>query len=118
MPSHAERDDLFDEGNADLAIGDLGAAIVKYRECVAADPEFFDGWHALGMALMKNGAIKEAIGAALKATTLKPNDLLAWTALSQMFVQDGRIPEAEDAKGKARILSLGGKNVTEEEEKE
>jgi Flp pilus assembly protein TadD len=47
----------------------------------------------------------------LKATTLKPNDLLAWTALSQMYVQDGQIGEAEDAKGKARILSLGGRIV-------
>jgi Flp pilus assembly protein TadD len=65
------------------------------------------------MALMKTGRLKEAIGAGLKATTLKPNDLLAWTALSQMYVQDGQIGEAEDAKGKARILSLGGKIVRE-----
>ena len=45
------------------------------------------------------------------ATTLKPYDLLAWTALSQMYVKGGQIAEAEDAKGKARILSLGGKVV-------
>ena len=65
------------------------------------------------MALMKTGHLKEAIGAGLKATTLQPNDLLAWTALSQMYVQDKQIGEAEDAKGKARILSLGGKIVRE-----
>ncbi len=47
----------------------------------------------------------------MMATTLKPNDLLAWTSLSQMYVKDGQIAEAEDAKGKARILSLGGKVV-------
>ena len=64
------------------------------------------------MSLMKTGKIKEAIGAGLQATTLKPNDLLAWTALSQMYVQDGQIGEAEDAKANARILSLGGKVVT------
>ena len=51
------------------------------------------------------------IGAGLMATTLKPNDLLAWTGLSQMYVKAGQIAEAEDAKGKARILSLGGKVV-------
>ena len=61
------------------------------------------------MALMKTGKIKEAIGAGLMATTLRPNDLLAWTGLSQMYMRDGQIAEAEDAKGKARILSLGGK---------
>jgi predicted Zn-dependent protease len=102
-------DDLFDDANGDLAIGDLESAVVKYQRCVDLDPEFFDGWHALAMALMKTDRIKEAIGAGLKATTLKPNDLLAWTALSQMYVQDQQIAEAEDAKGKARILSLGGK---------
>ncbi len=102
-------DDLFDDANGDLAVGDLESAVVKYEKCVQLDPEFFDGWHALAMALMKTDRIKEAIGAGLKATTLKPNDLLAWTALSQMYVQDQQIAEAEDAKGKARILSLGGK---------
>ncbi|MDF1825221.1 MAG: tetratricopeptide repeat protein [Verrucomicrobiales bacterium] len=102
-------DDLFDDANGDLAVGDLESAVVKYRKCVDLDPDFFDGWHALAMALMKTGRIQEAIGAGLKATTLKPNDLLAWTALSQMYVQDQQIAEAEDAKGKARILSLGGK---------
>ena len=107
----SDLDDLFDDANGDLAIGDLEAAVEKYRRCVELDPEFFDGWHALGMALMKIGRIKEAIGAGLQATTLSPNDLLAWTGLSQMYVQDGQIGEAEAAKANARILSLGGRVV-------
>lgn len=108
-----ERDRIFDEGNGELAVGNLEGAVTHYRRCVELDPGFFDGWHALAMALMKTGHLKEAIGAGLQATTLKPNDLLAWTALSQMYVQDGQIGEAEDAKGKARILSLGGRIVRE-----
>ena len=106
-------EDLFDEANGDLAVGDLEGAVAKYRDCVARDPDFFDGWHALGMALMKTGKLKEAIGAGLMATNLSPNDLLAWTSLSQMYVQDGQIAEAESAKANARILSLGGKIVRE-----
>jgi predicted Zn-dependent protease len=102
---------LFDDANGHLAVGDLDQAISGYRACVHHDPAFFDGWHALGMALMKSGQIKEAIGCGLQAVTLRPNDLLAWTALSQMYVRDGNIPEAETAKGNARILSLGGKVV-------
>ena len=113
MSENTELQNLFDDANGDLAIGDLESAVEKYRKCVELDPDFFDGWHALGMALMKIGEIKEAIGAGLQATTLQPNDLLAWTALSQMYVQDGQIGEAEDAKGNARILSLGGKVVRE-----
>lgn len=109
-----EVDSLFDDANGDLAVGDLESAVEKYRHCVELDDDFFDGWHALAMALMKTGRIQEAIGAGLKATTLCPNDLLAWTALSQMYVRNGQIPEAEDAKSKARILSLGGRIVRDE----
>lgn len=105
----------FDEGNAFLATGEFSQAVVAYRKSVDLDPNFFDGWHALGMTLLKTGEIKEAIGCGMQATTLSPNDLLAWTALSQMYVQDGQIVQAEDAKGRARILSLGGKIVREED---
>jgi len=111
MPEPDEIQDLFDEANGHLALGEMEEAITYYRRCVALDPEFFDAWHALGMALLKSGEVKEAIGCGLQAVSLRPNDLLAWTGLSQMYVRDGNIPEAESAKGNARILSLGGKVV-------
>ncbi|MGE9270727.1 MAG: tetratricopeptide repeat protein [Verrucomicrobiales bacterium] len=104
-----DRDQLFDDANGCLAVGKLEEASRLYRRCVELDAEFFDGWHALGMTLLKLEQIKEAIGCGLQAVTLRPNDLLAWTALSQMYVRDGNIAEAEAAKGNARILSLGGK---------
>lgn len=107
----ARRDALFDDASGDLAVGDMAAAVEKYRSCVEIDPDFFDGWHALGMALMKLGQLKEAIGAALMATQLQPNDLLAWTSLSQMYMKDGQIKEAEAAKSNAAVLGLGGKIV-------
>jgi len=104
-----EIQDIFDDANGELAIGDLEAAIKGYRKCIAIDPDFFDGWQALGIALMKVNNNKEAIGCGLKAVTLKPNDQLAWTALSQMYVQDEQIAEAEHAKQNATILGIGGK---------
>lgn len=110
-PAMSALDDLFDEANGHLAVGELDEAVALYRRCVEMEPGFFDGWHALGMALLKTGNVKEAIGCGLQAVHLKPNDLLAWTSLSQMYVRDGNIPEAEAAKGNARILSLGGKVV-------
>ncbi|MDB6120701.1 MAG: nrfG [Verrucomicrobiaceae bacterium] len=106
-------EELYDEASGHVAMGELEEAVALYRRCVALDPKYADGWHALGMALLKIDQTKEAIGAGLMATTLRPNDLLAWTALSQMYVKAGQIAEAEDAKGKARILSLGGKMVRE-----
>lgn len=103
--------DLFDDANGHLAVGEFDEATALYRKCVELDPAYFDGWHALGMALLKTGYVKEAIGCGLQAVNLQPNDLLAWTSLSQMYVRDGNIPEAEAAKGNARILSLGGRVV-------
>lgn len=111
MSASSEVQEWFDEANGHFAVGEMNEAIALYRRCVESAPDFFDGWHALGMALMKTGSIKEAIGCGLQAVTLHPNDLLAWTALSQMYVRDGNIPEAEAAKANARILSLGGKVV-------
>lgn len=105
--------DIFDEASGHLALGELDEAAALYRRCVEIDPTHFDSWHALSMALLKTGRLKEALGASLQATSLQPNDLLAWTALSQIYVCLGDIPNAESAKANSRILSLGGRVVRE-----
>jgi tetratricopeptide (TPR) repeat protein len=105
----SERDDIFDDASGDLAIGELDAAVEKYRRCVELDPAFFDGWHALGMGLMKLGRFAEAIEAGKKAVELRPNDQIGWTSLSLFYNRAGDIKEAEAAGTKAKILSWGGK---------
>ncbi len=102
-------EELFDDANGDLALGELQAAAGKYRCCVELDPLFFDGWHALAMALMKLGQFAEAIEAGKKAVELRPNDQIAWTSLSLCYNRAGEIAKAEEANSKARILSWGGK---------
>ena len=106
-------DEIFDDANGDLAIGELESAVEKYRRCVELDPEFFDGWHALGMALMKLGRFPEAIEAGKKTVALKPNDQIGWTSLSLFYNRNGEIKEAEAAGTKAKILSWGGKIAKE-----
>lgn len=109
MSVPAEVEELFDDANGDLALGELESAAEKYRRCIELAPDFFDGWHALEMALMKLGRIPEAIEIGLKTVDLRPNDQLAWSSLSLCYVRAGQIPEAEAAGAKARILSWGGK---------
>jgi tetratricopeptide (TPR) repeat protein len=109
MADPAELEELFDDANGDLALGELEAAVEKYRRCTELDPEFFDGWHALGMALMKLGRYPEAIEAGLRTVELRPNDQLAWSSLSLFYVRTNQVPEAEAAGTKARILGWGGK---------
>lgn len=101
--------DLLDEASGHVAMGELAEAARLYRQATELDPQNFDAWHSLGMALMRNDQLQAALGPALMATELRPNDLLAWTALSQLHVKMGNIAEAEAAKANARILSLGGK---------
>jgi Flp pilus assembly protein TadD len=107
------RDEIFDDANGDLAIGELESAVEKYRRCVDLDPTFFDGWHALGMALMKIGRFEDAIAAGKKAVELKPNDQIGWTSLSLAYNRAGKIEEAEAAGTKAKILGWGGKVAKE-----
>lgn len=109
MSLSPEVDELFDDANGDLALGELESAVEKYRRCTELDSEFFDGWHALGMALMKTGRFPEAIQAGLKTVDLRPNDQLAWSSLSLFYVRANMIAEAEAAGAKAKILSWGGK---------
>ena len=106
-------DEIFDDANGDLAIGELESAVEKYRRCVGLDPQFVDGWHALGMALMKLGRFPEAIEAGRKTVELKPNDQIGWTSLSLFYNRNGDIKEAEAAGTKAKILSWGGKIAKE-----
>jgi len=107
------REQIFDDANGDLAVGDLDSAVEKYRRCVEIEPDFFDGWHALGMALMKLGRFPEAIEAGRKATELRPNDQIAWTSLSLFYNRAGDIKQAEAAGAKAKVLSWGGKIAKE-----
>lgn len=102
-------EEIFDHANGDLAVGELESAVQKYQRCVELDPQFFDGWHALGMALMKLGRFPEAIEAGRKTVELKPNDQIGWTSLSLFYNRNGQIKEAEAAGTKAKILSWGGK---------
>ena len=109
MSASPEVEEIFDDANGDLALGELESAVEKYRRCTEFDAEFFDGWHALGMALMKLGRYPEAIEAGLRTVALRPNDQLAWSSLSLFYVRNGQIKEAEAAGAKAKILGWGGK---------
>ena len=100
-------EELFDDANGDLALGELDSAVIKYGRCTELAPDFFEAWHALGMAQMKTGHFPEAIAAGLRAVELHPKDQLAWSSLSLFYVRNGQIPEAEAAGAKARVLGWG-----------
>jgi tetratricopeptide (TPR) repeat protein len=106
MESHEQSKDA---GDACLAVGELEEAVAQYRRAVEIRPDYWDGWHALTMALVKLNRLEEAIQAGLQATRLDPDNLFGWTSLSLAYVRNHQIAEAEAASAKAKVLSWGGK---------
>jgi tetratricopeptide (TPR) repeat protein len=102
-------DDLMDEGNTALAIGELEDAAKCFQQAVEQDANFQDGWHALGMALYKLERYEEAIEAGKRAAKLDPNNQFVWSSLSLAYNGNKQKAEAEAAGAKARIISWGGK---------
>lgn len=106
MPTN---DELMDEGNTALAIGELDEAAKYFRQAVEQDPQFQDGWHALGMAFYKLDRYEEAIEAGKRAAKIDPNNQFVWSSLSLAYNANKQKAEAEAAGAKARIISWGGK---------
>jgi superkiller protein 3 len=102
--SMSSKDDLYDRATDLFGDGKAEEAIAVYREALAADPEFADAWHGLGMALSELGRHDEAIEAGKRLCELSPDDTLAHTTLSRFYQSAGRVPEAESEGAKARIL--------------
>jgi tetratricopeptide (TPR) repeat protein len=105
----ANIEDLMDDGHAAIAIGELEDAVVSFRQVTSENPDYFDGWHALAMALYKLDRYEEAIVAGKRAAEIDPNNQFAWSSLSLAYNANKQKEEAEAAGAKARIISWGGK---------
>jgi Flp pilus assembly protein TadD len=103
------KEELFDDGNAALAIGELAEAEAAYTSALEVDNGDPDLWHALAMVRYKQENYPAAIEAGLRAAQLRPNDSMTWTSLSLAYMKNRQIPEAEAAAGKVKVLSWGGK---------
>lgn len=106
MPTNEE---LMDEGNGALAIGELEEAARYFRQVVEQDPEYQDGWQALGMVLYKLDRYEESIVAGKRAAEIDPNNQFVWSSLSLAYNANKQKLEAEAAGAKAKIISWGGK---------
>ncbi len=103
------KEEHYDQGMAEFAIAEYEKAIECYRKAVDLDPNYFDAWHALGMAFLRASRIPDAIEAGNRAVEINPNDMLAHTSLSMYYMRAGDKAMAEKEKGLATVLSWGGK---------
>lgn len=108
-PTNDESSDAkstYKEGFSLFVKGDVDAAIARYRDAIAADPELAIAWNGLSMALARKGDLEAAVEAAEQLVALEPDDPLSHTNLSRILMQKGMIPEAEDARAKAMGLQM------------
>jgi tetratricopeptide (TPR) repeat protein len=96
--------EFYDQAVDCVADGKLEAAITRYREALAIDPGFADGWEGLSMALADLGRWDEAVEAARRVVELSPDDQLAYTNISRIYQRAGNVPEAEAWAAKGRVL--------------
>jgi tetratricopeptide (TPR) repeat protein len=104
MPTN---DELYDEADKLREAGQLEESVVKYKEILAADPNYALAHSALAVVLGKLGRHSEAIEHGLKVCQLEPNDAFTFTAMSVTFQRAGKIMEAEEAMARARMLQQG-----------
>lgn len=99
----ATKEELHDEAMFDFSMGEFDAAIEKFKQALALDPNYFDAHHALGMAYYRKEMIDEAIAEGHRSLEIKPSDQLAHTSLSMYYIKKGMKPEAEHHAAQARI---------------
>jgi len=98
--------DLYKQGFAKFADGDMDAAIALYRQAIEADAKLAIAWNGLSMALARKGDLDGAIEAAHRLIELEPDDALSHTNLSRFLQQKGDVPAAEAEMAKATQLEM------------
>lgn len=70
-------------------LGDLAGALQRYREALAADPQYAQGWVNYGLACKRAGRRDDARAAFERATRLSPGLGSGWHALGVLLGEDG-----------------------------
>ena len=87
-------------GQADMRVGDRRGAIARWRGVIERDPRWVAARLALATALLEDGELREAHGAAIEALRLAPDRVL----IAQMFARttaalaDADMPDAESTR--------------------
>ena len=70
------------------------------------DPSHQDTLELLGVALHRRGERSRAIELMLALVEGDPKSVMGWSNLSRFYAEEGRIEEAEEAQGKATLISF------------
>lgn len=104
MTDDTSLQDQIDDATFDFTMGDGAAALTKLTALSDAHPDSFETWHALTEVYFSEERYDDALAAAEKAHTLKPDDIHINTSLSRIWVERGDKDKAEHFGAQARML--------------
>jgi tetratricopeptide (TPR) repeat protein len=84
---------------------DYAGAIALLEQALQLDPALGDAWEALGVLHEKCERLDDAIRAMERLRDLQPDSIMAHTNLSRFYMKKGWTERAEEAQGRARLLS-------------
>lgn len=96
---------LFREAMKSFRENRLEEAIGYLEKALELEPQFIDGWEALGQIYFRAQRLDDAIRVTQKFCELAPDAVMAHTNLSRLYQKKGLIKEAEEELAKARLLS-------------
>lgn len=96
---------LFHEGNDLMAAGEFSRAEERFRESVAADPDFAEAHANIGYLLDRRGDFAGAEAAYIKSISLNPNYQEVYLNLGALLAARKRFEEAGAAYGAAVTLN-------------
>lgn len=96
---------IVEDATFDFTMGDAETGIAKLQAALLEEPEAFEAWHALCEIFYSEKRYDEALEAAEKAYTLRPEDLFVNTSLSRIWLEKGSKEKAEEFGAKARMAS-------------
>jgi tetratricopeptide (TPR) repeat protein len=107
----ADAAELYDQADQLKDQGKLEEAVIKFKEAIAADPNYALAYSALAVVEQKLGHHEEAVKHAQKVCELAPDDPFSFTALSvtlqRVYAGTGDmsfIRLAEEAMERSRML--------------
>ena len=96
--------DQIDQATFEFTMGNSDVALSQLAELSLKHPESFETWHALTEVYFSEKRYDEALKAAEKAHSLKPDDIYINTSLSRIWVEFGNKEKAEHYGAQARML--------------
>ncbi|MDE0883357.1 MAG: hypothetical protein OSB21_12250 [Myxococcota bacterium] len=76
------------------------------RKARLHNPEHLDSLELLGLALQRRGELNEATELMKTLVEHQPDSIMGWTNLSRFYAEAGLIDPAEEAQGRATMLSF------------